>query len=81
MLIISGDKDHTVPPAVAKASYRLEQRNGGVTDFLTIENRSHSLTIDSGWRRRRQSAGIYAALRNCERRPSMPHNPARRSTT
>lgn len=50
MLIISGDKDHTVPPAVAKASYRLEQRNGGVTEFLTIENRGHSLTIEGGWR-------------------------------
>jgi non-heme chloroperoxidase len=50
MLIISGDKDHTVPPAVAKASYQLEQRNGGVTEFLTIEDRGHSLTIDNGWR-------------------------------
>ena len=49
LLIISGDKDHTVPPAIARASYRRQMRNPGVTEFKGIANRGHSLIIDSGW--------------------------------
>jgi pimeloyl-ACP methyl ester carboxylesterase len=50
LLIISGAKDHTVPHAIAHASYKLERRNPGVTEFAEIPDRGHSLTIDSGWR-------------------------------
>ena len=50
MLIISGEKDHTVPPAIAKASYKKERKNDAVTEFLTLPGRGHALTIDSGWR-------------------------------
>ena len=50
LLIISGEKDHTVPPAIAKASYRLQRRNPGITELREIPNRGHSLTIDAGWR-------------------------------
>jgi len=50
MLLISGEKDHTVPHSITHASYKLQSRNEGVTEFAEIENRGHSLTIDSGWR-------------------------------
>jgi pimeloyl-ACP methyl ester carboxylesterase len=50
LLIIVGDKDHTVPPAIAKASYNRQKRNEAVTEFVTIPGRGHALTIDSGWR-------------------------------
>jgi non-heme chloroperoxidase len=50
LLIISGEKDHTVPPAIAEASYKRQKRNKGVTELATIPNRGHALTIDSGWR-------------------------------
>ena len=50
LLIISGEKDHTVPWAIANASYKRQQRNEGVTEIVEIPNRGHSLTIDSGWR-------------------------------
>jgi len=50
MLIISGEKDHTVPWAIANASYKRQQRNDGVTEIVEIPNRGHALTIDSGWR-------------------------------
>jgi pimeloyl-ACP methyl ester carboxylesterase len=50
LLIIVGDRDHTVPPAIAKAAYKRQKRNQGVTEFLTIPGRGHALTIDSGWR-------------------------------
>ena len=49
-LIIDGDKDHTVPWAIANASYKKQQRNDGVTEIVKVPNRGHSLTIDSGWR-------------------------------
>jgi pimeloyl-ACP methyl ester carboxylesterase len=50
MLIISGDKDHTVPPAMAHAAYDQQKKNRAVTEFLEIKGRGHSLTIDSRWR-------------------------------
>jgi pimeloyl-ACP methyl ester carboxylesterase len=50
LLIIDGEKDHTVPWAIANASFKRQQRNPGVTEITMIPNRGHSLTIDSGWR-------------------------------
>ena len=50
LLIISGEKDNTVPYAVAQAAYRLQKHNEGVTELLTVPNRGHALTIDHGWR-------------------------------
>ena len=50
LLIVSGEKDHTVPPAIASAAYKLEQKNPGVTEYREIPDRGHSLTIDHGWR-------------------------------
>ncbi len=49
LLIISGEKDHTVPKAIANASYKRQKRNEGVTEFLVLPGRGHALTIDSGW--------------------------------
>jgi pimeloyl-ACP methyl ester carboxylesterase len=50
LLIIDGEKDNTVPWAIANASYKRQKRNPGVTEIVKIPNRGHSLTIDSGWR-------------------------------
>ena len=50
LLIIDGEKDHTVPWAIANASFKKQQRNQGVTEIKQIPNRGHSLTIDGGWR-------------------------------
>ena len=50
VLIISGERDHTVPRSVSEAAYHRQQRNEGVTEFVEIPNRGHSLTIDGGWR-------------------------------
>jgi non-heme chloroperoxidase len=50
LLIISGEKDHTVPWAVANASFKQQKGNKGVTEIVEIPNRGHALTIDSGWR-------------------------------
>jgi len=50
LLIIDGEKDHTVPWAIANASYKKQKRNKGVTEIVKIPGRGHSLTIDHGWR-------------------------------
>ena len=50
LLILDGEKDHTVPWAIANASFKRQSRNPGVTEIKKIPNRGHSLTIDSGWR-------------------------------
>jgi non-heme chloroperoxidase len=50
LLIIDGEKDHTVPWAIANAAYKRQRRNPGVTEIVKMPNRGHSLTIDHGWR-------------------------------
>jgi pimeloyl-ACP methyl ester carboxylesterase len=50
LLIMSGEKDNTVPWAIANASFKKQKRNQGVTEIEEIPNRGHALTIDSGWR-------------------------------
>jgi pimeloyl-ACP methyl ester carboxylesterase len=50
LLIIDGEKDHTVPWAIANASYKRQSRNKSVTEIKQMPGRGHSLTIDSGWR-------------------------------
>jgi non-heme chloroperoxidase len=50
LLIVSGEKDNTVPWSIANASFKQQQGNAGVTEIVEIANRGHALTIDSGWR-------------------------------
>jgi non-heme chloroperoxidase len=50
LLIMDGELDHTVPWAIANASYKQQKGNEGVTEILKIAGRGHALTIDSGWR-------------------------------
>jgi pimeloyl-ACP methyl ester carboxylesterase len=50
LLIIEGEKDHTVAPAIANAAFKRQRHNPAVTEIETIPNRGHALTIDSGWR-------------------------------
>jgi pimeloyl-ACP methyl ester carboxylesterase len=50
LLIISGEKDHVVPWAIANASFKRQKRNPGLTEIAEITGRGHALTIDSGWR-------------------------------
>ncbi|HTQ05338.1 MAG TPA: alpha/beta hydrolase [Polyangiaceae bacterium] len=50
LLVISGEKDHTVPWSIANASYKQQAENGGVTEIIELKDRGHALTIDSGWR-------------------------------
>jgi non-heme chloroperoxidase len=56
LLIIDGEKDHTVPWAIAHAAYKRQRRNPGVTEIVKMPNRGHSLTIDHGWREVAQTA-------------------------
>ena len=50
MLIISGANDHTVPGSISEAAYKIQEKNPGVTEFVEVPGRGHSLTIDHGWR-------------------------------
>ncbi|WP_051275010.1 alpha/beta hydrolase [Cellulomonas sp. URHD0024] len=49
LLIISGELDHTVPPAISNASFKRQKRNAGVTEIVEIAGVGHSLVIDHGW--------------------------------
>jgi non-heme chloroperoxidase len=49
LLVVSGGSDHTVPHAIAKASFNKQKRNSNPTEFTEVPNRGHSLTIDGGW--------------------------------
>ena len=56
LLIIDGEKDHTVPWAIANASYKRQKHNPGVTEIVKMPDRGHALTIDHGWREVAQTA-------------------------
>jgi pimeloyl-ACP methyl ester carboxylesterase len=56
LLIIEGEKDHTVPWALAHAAYKRQARNRAVTEIMKIPSRGHALTIDHGWREVAQAA-------------------------
>ena len=56
LLIIDGEKDHTVPWAIANAAFKRQRHNEAVTEIEKIPNRGHALTIDSGWREVAQKA-------------------------
>jgi pimeloyl-ACP methyl ester carboxylesterase len=56
LLIIDGEKDHTVPWAIANAAYKRQRQNDAVTEIVKMPNRGHSLTIDHGWREVAQTA-------------------------
>lgn len=50
ILLISGEKDHTVPHAITHAAYAKHAKNPhALTEFVEIPERGHSLTIDHGW--------------------------------
>jgi non-heme chloroperoxidase len=49
LLIIAGEKDNTVPWAIANASYKQQKTNAAITEIVEMRGRGHSLTIDSGW--------------------------------
>ena len=49
LLIISGEKDNTVPLAIAYAPSR-SSNAGAVTAIVEIPNRGHALTMTGGWR-------------------------------
>ena len=56
LLILDGEKDHTVPWAIANAAYKRQKHNPGVTEIKQMPNRGHSLTIDHGWQEVAQTA-------------------------
>jgi non-heme chloroperoxidase len=56
LLIIDGEKDHTVPWAIAHGAYKRQRHNPAVTQIVKVANRGHSLTIDHGWREVAQTA-------------------------
>ena len=60
LLIVSGEKDHTVPWAVANASFMRQRSNSAVTEIVEMKNRGHSLTIDHGWREVADTALAFA---------------------
>ena len=56
LLVIDGEKDHTVPWAIAHAAYKRQKRNPNVTEIQQLPGRGHSLTIDHGWQEVAQAA-------------------------
>ena len=56
LLLISGEKDNTVPWAITNASFKRQQRNPDLTEIVELPERGHSLTIDHGWQEVAQTA-------------------------
>ncbi len=50
LLMVAGERDHTIPVAVVRAAFELQKRNEALTRLEVLEGRGHSLTIDNGWK-------------------------------
>lgn len=88
MLIISDEKDQTVPWAISEAAFKRQPKNEGVTEFVEMPNREHTLTIDNGWERSsRYGSSVRKALRivscgsHAQKWRNDPQGLADRSTT
>ena len=68
MLLITGDKDHIAPHAIAAASYRKQKRNPAATQLQEIPDRGHSLVFDSGWQDAAETA--LAFIKSTRNRPA-----------
>ena len=49
LLITAGDKDHTVPPAISRATYKRYRRSPSITDLIEFPDRGHTLALDGRW--------------------------------
>jgi pimeloyl-ACP methyl ester carboxylesterase len=56
LLIMDGERDHTVPWAIAHAAYKRQRHNAATTEIVKVPDRGHALTIDHGWRDVAQTA-------------------------
>ncbi len=61
LLLISGEKDNTVPWAISHAAYKRQLGNSSITEIQEIPGRGHSLTIDHGWREVAEMALAFMA--------------------
>ncbi len=50
LLIVAGEKDHTVPLAITEAMFKVQSKNPGITEIVRVPDRGHSLVIDHGWK-------------------------------
>jgi pimeloyl-ACP methyl ester carboxylesterase len=50
LLLTMGGKDHTVPEAISKSTYKQYRHSEATTELVEFADRGHSLTIDHGWR-------------------------------
>jgi pimeloyl-ACP methyl ester carboxylesterase len=50
LLLISGGKDHTVPDAVTRSTFKQYRHSSAVTELQQYPDRGHSLVVDSGWK-------------------------------
>ncbi|MGW7256614.1 alpha/beta hydrolase [Streptomyces sp. NPDC054834] len=49
LLLMSGQRDHTVPDVVTRAAYKLYGDSTATTDLKQFPDRGHSLVVDQGW--------------------------------
>jgi pimeloyl-ACP methyl ester carboxylesterase len=79
LLIISGEKDNTVPWAIANASFKRQKRNEAVTEIVEMPDRGHALVVDSGWREVADTAlgFVRRFVKPASARPPAKRSPAR----
>ena len=59
LLVISGEKDNTVPWAIANASYKKQAKNPNPSEITVLPGRGHSLVVDGGWREVAETAFAF----------------------
>ena len=61
LLVVAGERDRVIPPLLARATFKRQRRNPGVTDYVEVPGRGHSLVADVGWEQVAQLALEFVA--------------------
>ena len=72
LLLIAGEKDHTVPPVITRATLKQYRKSPAVTELKEFPARGHSLTIDSGWREVADTTLAWLRERSLQSHQEMP---------
>jgi dipeptidyl aminopeptidase/acylaminoacyl peptidase len=47
--MVSGGKDHIVPPAINRSNYQKYRQGSARTDFMEFPGRGHWIIAEEGW--------------------------------
>jgi pimeloyl-ACP methyl ester carboxylesterase len=77
LLLMVGEEDHIVPPAIARANHRLYRHSSAITELKEFAGRSHYIAGEAGWEEVADYALDWAERVTASRAPASEATSAR----